>query len=146
MEALTQKAGFSGRDQIEVTYIWEEDKLVLVKAQLKGHLRFLRETQDILREKVHGKTRTEIQATLEGTKFSPLLRELFEGVLGHSTRPYQQEELCHCRVVATHKVIEAIHYGATSVEEIARKTSAGTGCGTCQVDSERLIGHYGRKV
>lgn len=44
---------------------------------------------------------------------------------------YSQDELCHCRSVATETVIQTIKQDCHTVKEISRATKAGTGCGTC---------------
>lgn len=61
------------------------------------------------------------------------------------TLPYKHEELCHCRLVPTEKVTNAIEQGANTVADIARVTLAGTGCGTCRADSEELIAFYSQR-
>lgn len=127
-----------------MTYVWEQDVLILKDVVLKGSLEFLRSAGELLRQKLHQKHRRDLLAELsaEGEVFSPLLRDALEALLQSSTRPYSDAELCHCRLVPTQKVVEAIHYGADTVQDIARMTSAGTGCGTCQVQSAKLIRHY----
>jgi bacterioferritin-associated ferredoxin len=146
MIALSRSLGFTGRDQIKISYQWNGDRLQVTKAQLKGGLDFIRETRALLKDEVQGKSRSHIKALLQRPEpLSPLLTEMLELLLGESSRPYKDAELCHCRVVPTMKVIEAIHYGADSVQEIARRTSAGTGCGTCQVQSDKLIDFYLRR-
>jgi bacterioferritin-associated ferredoxin len=68
-----------------------------------------------------------------------LLREAILKARGEWQLPYQDEELCHCRVVPTAKVDAAIVTGAHSVSEVSRRTSAGTSCGTCQPDIKKMI-------
>jgi bacterioferritin-associated ferredoxin len=47
--------------------------------------------------------------------------------------------ICLCRVV-TRKVIEAvIEGGSRTVEEVGRRSGAGTDCGKCQRSIERLL-------
>lgn len=60
-------------------------------------------------------------------------------LLLNEKRPYDDEELCHCRVVTTSKVMNSIWYGAETTEDVARVTSAGTACGTCRPNSQKLI-------
>lgn len=55
--------------------------------------------------------------------------------------PYEHEELCHCRMVATEKVINAIKQGQFSVSEVSRVTMAGTGCGSCKKDIDDLLNY-----
>ncbi len=52
--------------------------------------------------------------------------------------PYSHEELCHCRMVATEKVITVIKQGVFTTPEVGRVTMAGTGCGSCKKDIEEL--------
>ena len=73
MKALTHKAGFAGRDHVELIYEWEGERFLLKRAQLKGHLEFLRATGHVLREQIHGKTKAEIRHFLSTEKVSPLL-------------------------------------------------------------------------
>ncbi len=53
--------------------------------------------------------------------------------------PYEHEELCHCRMVQTEKVLNVIKQGVFLTSEISRLTMAGTGCGSCKKDIEEII-------
>ena len=55
---------------------------------------------------------------------------------------YPHEELCHCRMVPGEKVYQAIKQGCTSVDEVARATMAGTGCGSCRPDTQKLLDQF----
>ena len=55
--------------------------------------------------------------------------------------PYIHDELCHCRMVQTQKVLSVIKQDAFSVTEIGRVTMAGTGCGSCKKDIEELVNY-----
>jgi NAD(P)H-nitrite reductase large subunit len=59
--------------------------------------------------------------------------------------PYKHDEICHCRLVPTEKVTQAIEQGAHSTAAVARVTMAGTGCGTCRTDTEMLLDFYNFK-
>jgi len=52
---------------------------------------------------------------------------------------YNHDELCHCRMVPTEKVKNAVKLGCHSVAEVSRTTLAGTGCGSCRKDIEDVI-------
>ena len=52
---------------------------------------------------------------------------------------YNHDELCHCRMVPTEKVKNAVKLGCHSVAEVSRTTLAGTGCGSCRKDIENVI-------
>lgn len=55
---------------------------------------------------------------------------------------YEHEELCHCRMVPTEKVYQAIKQGCQSVESVGRTTLAGTGCGSCREDIQKLLHQF----
>ncbi|MES2963602.1 MAG: (2Fe-2S)-binding protein [Bdellovibrionota bacterium] len=76
----------------------------------------------------------------EGTGHAVLmLREAILKARGEWKFPYTDEELCHCRAVATSKVDAAIVGGCHSMQAVAQETSAGTSCGTCRVDTDAII-------
>lgn len=52
---------------------------------------------------------------------------------------YNHEELCHCRMVPTEKVKNAVKAGCHQISEVSRTTLAGTGCGSCRSDIEAVI-------
>lgn len=47
--------------------------------------------------------------------------------------------LCNCFGVTITEVEEAIKNGADTVEKVGEVTSAGTGCGCCQLGIQKLI-------
>jgi NAD(P)H-nitrite reductase large subunit len=47
--------------------------------------------------------------------------------------------ICLCRAVTDGAVAEAIGQGCRSLEEVARCTGAGTGCGTCRASIQRTL-------
>ena len=67
-----------------------------------------------------------------------LINELIDQVNG---RPfvYNHDELCHCRMIPTEAVKNAIKAGCRSVLNVSRTTMAGTGCGSCRPDIENAI-------
>lgn len=70
---------------------------------------------------------------------SMLMRELVLRARGEWNFPYAEDELCHCRQVPTAKVDQAILSGCHSVAAVSKATSAGTSCGTCRADIERVL-------
>lgn len=54
--------------------------------------------------------------------------------------------LCNCNRVRQSVVAEAIGSGASTVEEVARATRAGTGCGSCVSSIERMLAAAGEAV
>jgi bacterioferritin-associated ferredoxin len=52
---------------------------------------------------------------------------------------YSHEELCHCRLINTESVCNAIKAGCRTVADVSRTTLAGTGCGSCRKDIQTLI-------
>ncbi|MEM7077931.1 MAG: (2Fe-2S)-binding protein [Pseudomonadota bacterium] len=47
--------------------------------------------------------------------------------------------VCLCHAVTDTAIVEAVHDGARSVDDIAHTLGAGTGCGTCQPYTAALI-------
>lgn len=55
---------------------------------------------------------------------------------------YEHAELCHCRMVPAEKVYDSIKQGCRTIEEVGRTTMAGTGCGSCRPDIEKLLTQF----
>jgi bacterioferritin-associated ferredoxin len=51
--------------------------------------------------------------------------------------------LCLCRVVTAKSIKAAIADGAASVDEVAARTQAGTGCGACREEVHALLDEEG---
>lgn len=47
--------------------------------------------------------------------------------------------VCLCRVVTDGQVKEAIHSGATSIDDVGDACGAGTGCGACHEQIQDMI-------
>ena len=50
-----------------------------------------------------------------------------------------EELICYCKRVDKDKILQTIAQGYYSVEAIGEITQAGTGCGSCQLEIQRLI-------
>ncbi|MGZ3775355.1 MAG: (2Fe-2S)-binding protein [Pseudobdellovibrionaceae bacterium] len=75
-----------------------------------------------------------------GTDHSSLLiKEMILRLRGDWKFPYAHAELCHCRLVATLTVDEAVIAGAHTPEVVTRLTSASSACGSCRKDVQRII-------
>ncbi len=70
-----------------------------------------------------------------------LMREILLRARGEWNFPYKEEELCHCRAVPALKVDAAVVVGSHTVGDVSRRTSAGTSCGTCQPDVQKVIAY-----
>ena len=53
--------------------------------------------------------------------------------------------VCHCRAVTDRTVRAVIASGATTIEELARRCSAGATCGGCWPALEELLARHGRE-
>jgi NAD(P)H-nitrite reductase large subunit len=73
--------------------------------------------------------------------YDVLLNEFILKCQNNYKMPYVHEELCHCRMVSTQKVLTVIKQGALTLSEIGRVTMAGTGCGSCKKDIEELTNY-----
>ena len=50
--------------------------------------------------------------------------------------------VCDCFGVTNGKIREAVYEGATTLQEVADKTGAGTGCGACNDNLQRLVDFF----
>ena len=111
--------------------------------RLKGCLEFLTLSQK-MKAKLKGPVANLLPPT--GTDHSSMIwREVISQIQEEWQLPVAQEELCHCRKISTEKVDRSIVYGAHTIEEVRKRTSANTGCGTCKNDVAEMI-NYRLKV
>lgn len=68
-----------------------------------------------------------------------MLKEAILRLRGEWDFPFKEDETCHCRVISTDKVNQAILVGAHTSREVSQMTSASTACGTCRPDVEAMI-------
>lgn len=54
--------------------------------------------------------------------------------------------VCHCRVVTDRAIKRAIDHGAETVDEIGDRCGAGTTCGGCHPELERLLSERARRL
>ncbi len=136
--------GLAGRDHLQLNLQVDAHGLI-THAQLRGLgcpelMRLVAQWRPRLTGQLH-----EI-ATPEGEGHADLLmRELIWRAQGKWAPPYRDEEICHCRSIATHSVDEAIVAGAHTPQEVSRQTSASTGCGTCRPNVEEMIAYRLRR-
>ena len=126
-----------GRESLELNVKVENQNVSGVTMKCSGSLAFLRMSQD-LKAQLTGPV-DKIATPTGNTPGALIWREVLQKIQGSWKLPVEHEELCHCRKVNTAKVDEAIVYGAHTPEQIRKRTSANTGCGTCLADIESLI-------
>ncbi len=78
-----------------------------------------------------------------------LLKEVLEKLSGTSVSK-EDEEICHCRKINRSTIDQMIVLGAQTPEKVKAWTTAGSGCGTCRPEvqkliDERLIGRLGER-
>lgn len=121
-----------GRDRIEATLKDQVHGLKVVGCS--ELLKLLAE----LKKKHGGDLRT--WPLPEGDQHQILLvRELILRAQGRWSFPYNHEEICHCRMVATRLVDQAVLAGAHQTSMVSRRTSASTACGTCRPRVQEII-------
>ncbi len=79
------------------------------------------------------------QGVVDG--YDILLNEFILKCQNNYKIPYKHDEICHCRMVQTEKVLNTIKQDLFSVAEIGRVTMAGTGCGSCKKDIDDLLNY-----
>ena len=128
-----------GRDQIEVEYEGEPAKgsLAVKSVSMIGCSSFMEMMHRMRRSFGNDVSKWPLP---EGNDHgSLLLCEMIMKLRGEWIFPYEHEELCHCRNVATHVVDQAIIAGAHTPEVVTRQTSASTACGTCRPYVQKII-------
>ncbi|MBC7742222.1 MAG: (2Fe-2S)-binding protein [Bdellovibrionaceae bacterium] len=103
-----------------------------------GPLSLLNRLQEMKRQ--FGVDPTKWSFNVPKTNDDFLIHELICAVQKKPALAYAHEELCHCRMVPAEKVHQALKQGCRTVNEIARTTLAGTGCGACRKDTEKILG------
>lgn len=90
------------------------------------------------------KLATEGEDVKKWTKFvNPISNE--EVLLNHfiekltSKQTEEHDEVCHCRLVSRITIVDSILQGCRTPEEISKSTLAGTGCGSCKKDLEKIL-------
>lgn len=132
------KVALNGRDSIEVEYEGEIPSLgPLVKVSLRGCTDFMNTVHGL--RKRYGSDIKNWPVPGGEDHSSLLLRELVLKLRGEWQYPYADDELCHCRNIATQIVDQAIVAGAHTPEVVSRQTSASTACGTCRPQVQMLI-------
>lgn len=128
-----------GREKLELTLTLDGDAINNVTMNCVGCLDFLEFSQD-MKKQLQGSVK-DLKPPQQNDHSSMIWREVILQIQEQWDLPVKQEELCHCRKVSTKRVDRSIVYGAHNMEEIRKRTSANTGCGTCKQDVEDLI-HY----
>lgn len=108
------------------------------KVEVVGNLKLLHKVNAL--KKAFGSHPKNWQ--IENSQNSPediLLNEFINKINDKKTIRYSHDELCHCRLVPTEKVKNAVIEGCLTVPEVSRVTLAGTGCGTCKKDIQTTI-------
>lgn len=126
----------TGRDYLEADV---SDDSIVTSVHIKGCLDLLRLAEKC--KKNHGEDPRQ-WALPEGQDHASLLvREFILKLKAQWKFPYEHDELCHCRSIQAKVVDEAIVAGADSVERVSRETLAGTGCGTCRPEIQKIMAY-----
>ncbi len=135
---LRSSVGWAGREEATLTVELTVDENI-VKAQLHGigGPEFL-QALCALRSQLVGDW-NKVKLPLGATFSAILLRELLLKARGEWNFPYTEDETCHCRVVPTEVVDQAICLGAHTPAKVSAMTSASTACGSCRPDVEAMI-------
>jgi NAD(P)H-nitrite reductase large subunit len=138
MKNIESQVTWSGREQVRLELqVSEKDEIISARLTGVGGPRFLdllKEVRSTLKGPLH-----DIPLPLGQTPEALCLREAILKAQGMWIFPYDQEELCHCRVVPTAIVDQAICVGAHTPRQVSEQTSASTACGTCRSDVEAII-------
>jgi bacterioferritin-associated ferredoxin len=70
-----------------------------------------------------------------------IIREVILRIRGEWESPFSEEELCHCRKIPTSDVDVSVLNGCHTLAAVTRATSAGSSCGNCRTDIEKIISY-----
>ena len=129
----------NGQESLEIVLDIENSSIQKASIKAIGCLDFLKLSQK-MKEKLNGPI-AELLPPSGKDHSSMIWREMITRIQDEWQLPVAAEELCHCRKVSTHQVDRSIVYGAHTLEEVRKRTSANTGCGTCKNDVEQLISY-----
>lgn len=129
----------SGRESLSLTLEIENNQIKAVEMNCIGCLDFMKLSQK-MKEKLTGPI-MDILPPAGADHSSMIWREVIGQIQEEWQLPVSHEELCHCRKIKTKQVDRAIVYGAHTIDEVRKRTSANTGCGTCKNDVEQMIGY-----
>jgi bacterioferritin-associated ferredoxin len=140
LKELSAKAVFLNRDHVELKLRLLGEKIISAEIKAIACPECLTEIKNFkLNLRTHQNDFSKLPLP-EGSHHSAMLvREVLLRLRGEWEFPYKEEELCHCRNVATSKVDAAIMAGTFNVSEIGEKTMAGTACGTCRPVTQMII-------
>ncbi len=137
------QVGVKGRDFAQVKAVLDGEQLESVSISAVGCLDFLKALA-VLKQNTPGNLQGLMERLLNQTHVEHvdiLMRELVLKLKNEWVFPYAEAELCHCRAISTEKVDQAVVYGARTVMAVNRLTSAGTACGTCRPDIEKILSY-----
>lgn len=128
------RAELIGRDWIELEI--QDSGQIILKGM--GCSEFLAHLKD-WRERLSKNPIAKAELPAGNSHSEILVREVILKAQGLWQYPYQYDELCHCRTIATAKVDAAIVAGAHTPAAVSRLTSASTACGTCRPEVQKII-------
>ncbi len=127
-----------GREELKVQLKLDDNKNI-ISAELQGigGPEFVKAIKNY-RGELKGLV-SDLSAPTGSEPHEIMLREMVLRLKGQWSPPYKDEEVCHCRVVATTTVDLAICTGAHTSRQVSELTAASTACGTCRPDVEAMI-------
>lgn len=133
------KAELAGRDFIEVECDGEDEKSPgrVLNVKMVGCTDFLDLMQTMRKNFGVDLKKWPVPEGIDHS--SILVREMILKLQGAWNYPYDEKELCHCRMIDTDIVDQAIVAGAHTPEKVTRQTSASTACGTCRPNVQKII-------
>ena len=117
-----------------------------VELEVLGDLELLELASEYRRSFKSDQDVQQLVAPAGESRAARLLREAVLRAQGKWHPPYVEEEICHCRLVPTERVWDAIRSGAKTGVEVSQMTSATTACGSCGPDVRALIDYYHQRT
>ncbi len=137
-KTLKAKSEIPHREWVEFELTVKDGVISHVEWHAQGGTALLLASDNLARE-ISGQTFDKLSMPIKNKSTSELmLREVIEKITGQNV-PYVDEEICHCRKINRTVIDKLIVLGAHTPEKIRSWSTAGSGCGTCRPDVEKLI-------
>lgn len=142
---ITERAFLPGREDVTLRLVLADPVANNLSAIVESQLTVVGGAEALAlasewRGRLNG-TLSALPLPAGNSPFEILLREILLKMKGEWKFPYEEAEVCHCRVVSLETVDAAIICGAHTPQKVSEWTSASTACGTCRPDVTAILAY-----
>ena len=139
VKSVTAKAEILGREWVEFTLQLQGATVSSVQWKAQGGHKLLQLCTDLAQD-LKSKDINSYKVKSDNNSSSQLLlEELVKRLNGSFETSDPEEEICHCRKIRQAVIDQMIVLGAHTPEKVMSFCTAGSGCGTCRPEVQKLI-------